>query len=61
MSEFRANLLSRMIALYGYEHDCVVTFARFCENWSDTAKNNKTLEMLVRSHEADPIPEDEDF
>lgn len=58
MSEFRANLLSRMIALYGYEHECVIAFAQYCENWSDTPKNNKTLEVLVRSHEADPITED---
>ncbi len=61
MSEFRTNLLNRMIALYGYEHVCVVTFAQYCENWSETANNNKVLEMLVRSHEEDPISEDEDF
>lgn len=60
MSEKRANLLSRMIKLYGYEHEVVVDFANHCESWEDNGWNDTVLEILVKTHEADPLGEDED-
>ena len=61
MSNFRASLLSRMIAIYGYEHEITISFANMCESWADNDWNNKCLAVLVKSHEADPVTEDEDF
>lgn len=60
MSGKRTYLLSRMIKLYGYEHEVVVGFANYCESWEDNDWNDTVLEILVMSHEADPLGEDED-
>ena len=56
----RENLIDRMIALYGFEHDFVIEFARLCEEWEENDFNNKVLSLLVESHEEAPLFE-EDF
>ena len=56
----RAQLLDRMIRIYGFEHEVVIEFARMCESDNFT---DKDLEVIVEAHEANPIgfDEDEDF
>ena len=54
----REQLLDRMIRIYGFEHEVVITFAEMCEdaNFSDWM-----LEAIVKSHEQYPqISEDEE-
>ena len=58
MTEFRENLIDRMIALYGYEHEVVVRFASYCEEWEENEWNNKMLSTVVKAHEAFPLKED---
>lgn len=50
----RENLMNRMINLYGFESPITIEFCRLCERWADTEENNKSLKLLVESHEADP-------
>lgn len=48
MSEFRQDLLNRMIRLYGHENELVINFAKACENpnvW------DYVLEYVVKDHE----------
>ena len=59
MTEFRENLIDRMIALYGYENEVVVRFATYCEEWEENEWNNKMLSTLVKAHEAFPLKEEE--
>ena len=54
MTEFRENLLTRMIHLYGMEDSLVIEFARLCEEWEDNDWNNFALEILVEAHEDCP-------
>lgn len=54
MTDFRNELLTRMIHLYGFEHECVLDFARMCEEWVDDIAHDRILEMLVESHEEFP-------
>lgn len=55
MSNFRNDLLSRMINIYGFEHPIVIHFCNLCEEYPDIDVYDHTLETLVKSHEADPI------
>ena len=57
MNSVRDNLLDRMIAIYGLEHQMTVQFAYLCEQWDENEWNDKVLTLLVESHEADPIYE----
>lgn len=59
MTEFRENLLDRMIALYGMEQNIVIHFAELCERWSDTPWNNEVLRIMVEAHEASPVFEED--
>ena len=55
----REELLTRMIRIYGFEHEEVLNFAELMEsNISD-----KSLEVLVECHEQYPVldPWDEDY
>lgn len=52
----RDEMLTRMIRLYGFEHEAVIEFASLME----TNISDKTLETIVKCHEAFPlIDEDE--
>ena len=55
MNDFRKNLIDRMIKIYGYEHRYVIQFAKMCEKYLFNKKFNKTLELLVKSHERSPM------
>lgn len=54
MSDFREDLLTRMIHIYGFENEVVIQFAYLCARYDDTEWNNQALEILVRCHEAEP-------
>lgn len=58
MTKFRESLIDRMIRIYGYEHKIVLDFCRLCEAWENNDWNNKSLAILVESHEAEPVFEE---
>ena len=60
MSNFRSTLLDRMIRIYGYEHPIVIEFCRICENYPSGAYWDKSLAVLVQSHERYPILDEEE-
>lgn len=60
MNATRENLLDRMIRIYGFENDLVVQFAELCERYANNAINDKMLTVLVETHEASPILDDEE-
>lgn len=61
MTDFRNDLLTRIIRIYGFEHEVTLQFADMCEKWYDNSANDRMLEILVEAHEEHPqIEEDED-
>lgn len=58
MSNYRENLMDRMIRLYNFESEIVIAFCRMCEQWEENEWNDKVLTLLVEAHEADPIYEE---
>lgn len=63
MSDFREELLTRMIHLYGFEHPIVIEFARMCEAYTATGlaqQWDNCLEMLVEEHERHPYSEEDE-
>ena len=54
MNTMRENLLDRMIKIYGSEHHIVITFAKQCERWEDTAIYDTILRLAVEAHEKYP-------
>ena len=57
MKEKREELLTRMIKIYGMEHEVVIRFARFLEN---PKLDDELLETLVEYHEQKPYGWEED-
>jgi hypothetical protein len=55
MSKFRESLVDRMIRIYGFENPIVIDFCAICENWKDDEYHNKSLAVLVKSHEEMPV------
>lgn len=55
MTEFREKLIDRMAAIYGLESPVTVDFARMCEDWGSVPMFDRSLEVLVASHEVDPL------
>ncbi len=58
----REELLTRMIRIYGFEHEAVIEFAKLME----TNISNESLEILVECHEEYPVTDpweddEEDF
>lgn len=53
----REELLTRMIRLYGFEHEAVIQFA---ELMARPQISDETLETVVKCHEEHPLWEDED-
>lgn len=63
MNAKREELLSRMIRIYGFEHEQVIEFAKLLER---THIPDENLEILVECHEEYPVTdpwddEEEDF
>lgn len=57
MTEKREELLTRMIRIYGMEHEVVIMFAKYVEN---PKFDEELLETLVESHEQNPYGWEED-
>lgn len=57
MTEKREELLTRMIRIYGMEHEVVIMFAKYIEN---PKFDEELLEILVESHEQNPYGWKED-
>ena len=51
MTRFREELLTRMIHLYGFEHENTINFATICESFPDDFIHDTALEECVESHE----------
>ena len=52
MTNKREQLLDRMIALYGYEHEAVIQFAELITR---PQLSDETLETVVKCHEEKPL------
>lgn len=53
----RDEMLTRMIRLYGFEHEAVIQFSVLMAN---PKISDETLEGVVKCHEEHPLWEDED-
>lgn len=51
MTEFRENLLTRMIHIYGFEHEITIKYANILEKVPQTPTDDRALEIIVESHE----------
>lgn len=51
MTEFRENLLTRMIRIYGFEHEITIKYANMLEKVPQTPTDDRALEIIVESHE----------
>lgn len=54
MSEYREQLVDRMIRIYGYENEIVIKFCEICKKDPDNAELDKMCELFVSSHEQFP-------
>ena len=55
MTEYRSNLLTRMIHVYGFEHPVTIAFAKMCEEAEDNVYNDRMLFLMVAAHEDSPV------
>ena len=55
MTEYRSNLLTRMIHIYGFEHPVTIAFAKICEEAEDNVYNDRMLFLMVTAHEDSPV------
>ena len=58
MSNFRNDLLTRMIRIYGFEHPLVIQFANSCDCYTSPELApawDNVLRQLVECHEAYPL------
>ena len=63
MTDFRNDLLTRMIHLYGFENPLVIQFAKACETYTTpetSAMWDNCLKTLVECHEKNPYFPDEE-
>lgn len=60
MTKVRADLLNRMIKLYGFENSIVIQFGKLCEQYDVNEWNDTALRVLVEAHEAHPQLFDEE-
>lgn len=58
MSEYRKQLVDRMIRIYGYENEIAIKFCEVCEQNPDDTEWDRVCELLVSSHEKFPQIED---
>lgn len=59
MSDYRKNLVDRMIRLYGFENEIVVMFANMAEKYSDSKGWDNAMRIIVEAHEAYPATDEE--
>ena len=58
MSEYRNELLTRMICIYGFEHPLVILFANSCDCCTSPELApawDRILRQLVECHETNPL------
>lgn len=55
MTEIREEMLTRMIRVYGFEHEVTIEFARLLE--SDMSDHD--LETILKAHEEMPFEEED--
>lgn len=55
----RKQLMDRMIRIYGFKHEIVIAFCGMCETYPNTEAYDKTLRILVESHEEYPVVEED--
>jgi len=60
MSEFRNELLGRMIRIYGFESPLTIDFAWMCERYPAGEAYDKTLRIVVECNEAHPYISDDE-
>ena len=55
MTDYRKNLIDRMIRLYGFEDEKVIDFANLCEKHAGSKEWDNVLWTLVITHEKFPV------
>lgn len=60
MTNFRNDLLTRIIHIYGFENPITISFADMCEKYPNNLVSDEMLERLVEMHETHSQIEDED-
>ena len=59
LSQFREDLLTRIIRIYGFEHKITIWFAQLLETQEENDFDNKMLEMMVECHEKSQIVDED--
>ena len=54
MSEYRDSLITRMIHIYGFEHEATIGFVKMCETYPENFETNYALTQYVEAHEQHP-------
>lgn len=60
MNAKREQLIDRMIQIYGFENEIVISFCRCCETFPNDEAHDKALRTLVIINEECPVIEEED-
>lgn len=58
MTDYRKNLVDRMIRLYGFENPITVLFADMAEKYVDSPEWDRAMLFLVNAHEENPVVEE---
>lgn len=58
MTDYRKNLVDRMIRLYGFENPITVLFADMAEKYLDSPEWDRAMLILVNAHEENPVVEE---
>ena len=58
MTNYRKNLVDRMIRLYGFENEITVMFANMAEKYVDSPEWDGAMEIIVEAHESLPAIEE---
>lgn len=59
MNALREELVTRMIRIYGFEHEEVIVFADVAEKLSEDESNDRFLQKLVEFHEKYPFTDED--
>ena len=59
MTDYRKNLIDRMIRLYGFEDEKVIAFVNLCERYANSKEWDNVLQTLVITHEEYPVMDEE--
>ena len=59
MTNYRKNLVDRMIRLYGFENEIVILFATMAEKYTDSKEWDNAMRIIVEAHEASPVTDEE--